>query len=446
MKIETLIETNKRIDGIAKVSLTIKDETDVKIELDFRHLLQLIENCGRLNQTTLDFLLFSAICYTVDKYMSRSKSHDNWTREIEVTIPVHEPEKWVSAIAEITKAMDFLTGDSWIFHFTNTALIWYKQPSSIIPKTGFNNVCLFSGGLDSLVGAIDLIATTPPAKNLLLIGHYDGGGPKSQQIELYPAIQQKYKDSIVKLVQIRVSATPSEICENTLRSRSIVFIALGLCAANALSGQMPLHIPENGFIAINLPLTPSRVGSCSTRTMHPIYIAMLSNFLNKIGIRNPLINPLAFKTKGEAVFECRDLELLKKIVQESVSCSHFNRRMNWIRTADVKNCGYCVPCIIRRSALHTIGIDNGLNYGLDIFRNEIGPKSEKLCADDSRAVFDAIKTQYSVPDIKKILLNIGTIENVEEYSKMLFRGFEEIRKWIKDNDEKRTKHEVGIPS
>ncbi len=55
---------------------------------------------------------------------------------------------------------------------------------------------------------------------------------------------------------IRVAHRPAEAAEETLRSRSFVFIALGLYGAQAAGLQTPLYMFENGFIALNVPLTP----------------------------------------------------------------------------------------------------------------------------------------------------------------------------------------------
>src|SRR5690606_10145225 len=101
--------------------------------------------------------------------------------------------------------------------------------------------------------------------------------------------------------------------EITMRSRSLLFIALGISVAAHLGDGTPLLIPENGTIALNVPLTPARRGSCSTRTAHPHYLALLQKWLGSIGLNHPLKNPLAEKTKGEAVTECLDSVLLKKV-------------------------------------------------------------------------------------------------------------------------------------
>ena len=72
--------------------------------------------------------------------------------------------------------------------------------------------------------------------------------------------------------------------ENTTRSRSFFFIAAGLARAALLGPEAPLYVPENGVIGINVPVSPSRAGSLSTRTTHPFFMAMLRRLLDSIGI------------------------------------------------------------------------------------------------------------------------------------------------------------------
>src|SRR5437899_6888873 len=97
-------------------------------------------------------------------------------------------------------------------------------------------------------------------------------------------------------------------------------------------------------------LTPSRAGSCSTRTMHPFFLNSLAAALVQVGITNKVINPLELKTKGECANQCLNQTLMAETHESTVSCSHSSRRQDWKRKS-ASNCGYCVPCLVRRAAL-----------------------------------------------------------------------------------------------
>src|SRR5262249_3735004 len=156
-----------------------------------------------------------------------------------------------------------------------------RRRSALPARTAASGACLFSGGLDSLVGAIDLLAGDPERK-LLLVGHYDSPGPASQQRFLYAGLNERYP-ARTELLQTRVSHRPESAPELTLRSRSLVFMALALYVAQSLGKETPVFAPENGLIAINVPLTPSRAGSCSTRTMHPYFLERLIVVVRGLG-------------------------------------------------------------------------------------------------------------------------------------------------------------------
>ena len=218
-----------------------------------------------------------------------------------------------------------------------------------------------------------------------------------------------------------------------MRSRSLLFIALGISVAAHLGDGTPLLIPENGTIALNVPLTPARRGSCSTRTAHPHYLALLQKWLLSIGLNHPLQNPLAGKTKGEAVTECLDASLLAKVATESTSCAKPGHTRWWVRrNADA--CGQCMPCIYRRAALHKAGLDNEV-YGNDICTGEVkvtDPKSE--AADDLRACLSFLSKKYSSEAIAKMLIASAPLPPLEvlDHARTVKRAMDEIRQLLRD--------------
>src|SRR3989442_11166273 len=90
-------------------------------------------------------------------------------------------------------------------------------------------------------------------------------------------------------------------------------------------GTVTLHVCENGFIAINPPLTGSRLGSLSTRTAHPYFLAQFQNILKAAGLHVEIRTPYAAKTKGEMLKECADQPLLRVFAAGSTSCGRFPR-------------------------------------------------------------------------------------------------------------------------
>jgi hypothetical protein len=137
--------------------------------------------------------------------------------------------------------------------------------------------------------------------------------------------------------------------EKTTRGRSFLFFAAGVFAGTGMPGHFALVVPENGLIALNVPLDPLRVGAFSTRTTHPFYIARWNDLLDLLGISGRIENPYWDKTKGEMVAGCANPALLAALVPKSLSCASPTKG-RWLGRG-TEHCGFCLPCLIRRAAL-----------------------------------------------------------------------------------------------
>ena len=65
-------------------------------------------------------------------------------------------------------------------------------------------------------------------------------------------------------------------------------------------------------------------------------------------IKADIENPFALLTKGEMIVNSKHRALLDPLIPHTVSCGKYKRRG--------KQCGRCLPCLIRRSANHVAGI------------------------------------------------------------------------------------------
>ena len=106
--------------------------------------------------------------------------------------------------------------------------------------------------------------------------------------------------------------------EDSTRGRSFLFFATGALAGSGFGQPCRLLAPENGLIALNVPLDQLRLGSLSTRTTHPFYIARWNELLQQLGIPVMIENPYWDKTKGEMVSACANPALLKRAIAESL--------------------------------------------------------------------------------------------------------------------------------
>ena len=110
-----------------------------------------------------DLFIIALSIFAIDKRISRSKFKDCWTRELKVSIPVIEFDKWTSIAKKWNELLCFLTGDIWELSFRKTNNIYSlrtKHSRIKLDINGCNSVCLFSGGLDSFCGAIKPVSYT----------------------------------------------------------------------------------------------------------------------------------------------------------------------------------------------------------------------------------------------------------------------------------------------
>ncbi len=306
------------------------------------------------SSTAVDLLNLADMIYTADLRVWRGYSpEDAWTREIKIYLPVANPDKWNASRTAVIDFLSFLTGDVWDIEFRQKA----AQVEPAIGKSSLllpESVCLFSGGLDSFVGAIDLLAS---GKRLAMVGHY--GNSQREQEAAFRALKQTYNSQILPLWFYLVPPTMAkgQEVESTMRARSILFLSLGAAVASALPAGTPMYVPENGPISLNVPLTFGRTGTHSTRTTHPHTINLFRKVLAALGLEIPIVTPYRFATKGEMLRDCKDQEALKAGIHSTMSCSRpQSGRFHGLPVGQA--CGYCVPCIIRRASMRVVGLDD----------------------------------------------------------------------------------------
>ena len=279
-------------------------------------------------------------------------------------------------------------------------------------------MCLFSGGLDSAIGVIDLLKDD---RKPLLVSHAYKGDRTHQTI-IVEKISGRYSHFAVNANPVAVVGEKRDI---TMRTRSCNFLAFAALAASAVQtvNQLPrveLFVPENGFISLNAPLTTRRIGSLSTRTTHPYFLSLVQEIFDTVGIPCLIKNPYQFMTKGEMVLGCKDQQLLKQIIGKTVSCSHWKRAN--------QQCGYCVPCSIRRAALHAGGnSDDGYQYD-----DLLSVLSETDKRDDVMALCVAI-AQKETRKIGPWISDSGPLptEHFNSYKNVFTRGLDEVNGFFK---------------
>ena len=377
-----------------------------------------IQQCQLQPEIRAGDLLSIALSITAaDTAARRNESPDGWTRQLDLHVAVSDPTFWNSQTDLLVRQLKFLTTDIWSITFLAGGV--HPVPQKAIFKPDQDCVVLLSGGLDSLIGTINLVnaaGKVPYAVSQI------PRGDKQTQISFASMIGGG-------LTHLQLNHNFRSPGQNELsqRARSFIFLAYGVLAATALARyhdgeEITLYVCENGFISINPPLTGARLGSLSTRTTHPIFISLFQQLLNNAGLRVKLENPYQFHTKGEMLQHCVDQAFLKKYAPTSTSCGRYARRY--------KHCGRCLPCLIRRSAFYTWGVTDQTEYAYaDLSQDD--PNHARH--DDVRSAAMAVATaktdgisQWAASSLSTVLL-----DNVTAYQDVVGRGLHELEFFLR---------------
>ena len=412
------------------------DFLDGRRRMDFGigYGLDYIASLGlRPSGRAIDLMLLAAMVNAGDTRVSRRlNAQDGWTREIDLYVPVATLRVWDDEKQRIADLLGFLTGDRWRVFFrarTDRTPTLAAQPECL-PIDGLTEVSLLSGGLDSLIGAIDLLAK---GRRPIFVSHYwDAETAKSQNYVLR-ALKKHFSANKIKSLRVRLGFDRHHLDtgekEKTQRSRSFLFYALAALAASAFERHMVVNIPENGMIALNVPLDPLRIGALSTRTAHPHVIARMRRLADAVGLSVNFLNPYRHMTKGEMVSGCADIALLRKIVGNSMSCSS-PARARYMGLSP-RHCGYCVPCLIRRASLEAgLGCKDPTTYTVkNLHAQALATKqAEGIHVRSFQLMAKRIKKS---PALAKILVHkagplTDALEEIPDYANVFHRGVLEV--------------------
>lgn len=387
------------------------------------------------SETAADLAILAATITAADTRISRtSDAQDGWTREIDLYLPVEDQARWNSLASLLARTLKFLTGDHWRLFFRDRdpkykTLI--QRPRSLV-RPGFDSVCLFSGGLDSFVGAIDLFAA---GNKPILVSHY-GDNSTSSQEHCAQHLAKVYGDMRPRHVRANVRFDKNDFShamgdESTTRGRSFLFFALAALAASGLENEPIIYVPENGLISLNVPLDRLRVGAWSTRTTHPFYMVRWQKILDGLAIAARFENPYRFKTKGEMLADSKNQDIIQKHAVDTISCSSVTKA-RWLGVAP-GHCGFCVPCLIRRAAMTSALRKDPTTYTIaDLRARTLNSKAAE--GEHVRSFQMMARRLKRRPGLEKILVHKSgplsdyTAAEVAKYADVFRRGVEEVDK------------------
>jgi hypothetical protein len=313
---------------------------------------------ANLPDTLVDLIEIAAYVYSADQAVTRGGDGVQnvgklWRRDFRFFIPVREPAVWMHRHVNeaLTDALSFVSEDTYSFTFSQLA-----NPTPVglylegaVERCDVEQVMLFSGGLDSLAGAVQ--ESVIDRRRVAFVSHRSTPKIDNPQRALVADFSKRCRGSPALHVPVWINKDKALGVEVTQRTRSFLFSSLGMVVAR-MFGLSSVRFYENGVTSLNLPISEQLVGAKASRTTHPQALNAVARLFGVLLQQTFSIeNPFIWSTKAEVVnliggAGCKDL------IQMSVSCIH-----TIARTTEHTHCGKCSQCIARRFA--TLASDFG---------------------------------------------------------------------------------------
>ena len=184
-----------------------------------------------------DLLEIASYVYSADAVVSRGGKTDaqmgaSWRRKYRFVIPVRQPDLWSSdtVLAALTETLSFVSEDAYELEFRPlqhppAIETYFEFPDA--EETGFtpDEVILFSGGLDSLAGAVEQLAEH--GKKIALVSHRSASKIVGTQKYLVHQLKSRFGANRLLHVPVWANLDTNLGKEPTHRVRSFLFTALG---------------------------------------------------------------------------------------------------------------------------------------------------------------------------------------------------------------------------
>ena len=339
-----------------------------------------------VNSLAHDLLEIAAYTYYADCSIKRGEEAnvyaDRWQRRFDLVVPVSDPTRWNNPEIKnlLKETLEFLSGDEFFFNFIESGprkgQLYLNLGESLPAFPGSDCLCLFSGGIDSLVGSLFLLKERN--ERPLLVSHRSVPVMDKRQKNLVKLVQDRNQEWQFPHLSVWINRMGNRAVENTQRSRSFLYLSIASAVAFQL-GIKKIYICENGVVSLNIPISGQTVGTLLTRTTHPKFLSLFNEFIKRIFEKDFSVeNPFIFCTKTELLDMLIKLNQ-SELLQATISCSYTQGK-----TRMQPQCGTCSQCIGRRFSVVAAGLeeqDKSEYYEKDVFLDSLEEGRETAFAE-----------------------------------------------------------------
>ena len=335
----------------------------------------------------LDLLEIAAYVFAADRLTSRGPrravEYQSWSRRLHFIVKVRDFQFWSqSDVREALKsALRFATGD---LDYTFTFQPGHTTPpTNLFDREDFSmendrdlSIMLFSGGLDSLAGAVQLLEQTD--EHICLVSHLSQVGTIRTQKALATSLETHYQGR-VSAYQFKTNLQHVRSKEETQRSRPFLYGSIAFALATAF-GRDRFYIFENGVTSLNFARRDDLINARASRTTHPQTIGRLMSLFSLIAEKPFLVEtPFSWCTKSD-VLKCLKDSGHGQLLPSSVSCSR-----TYKSGVHATHCGECFQCLDRRIGIYGAqaeDFDNEGQYATNIITSSIPSEEGKTTTVD----------------------------------------------------------------
>jgi 7-cyano-7-deazaguanine synthase in queuosine biosynthesis len=303
----------------------------------------------------VDLIELAAYVFAAEQGTGRVGARDTgepWRRRFRFHVPVRHPELWSSEAVSsaLVDLLSFLSDDDYEFVFTRlerspSVRVYFDSP---VPDFRIEEVLLFSGGLDSLAGAI--WEGIVDRRAVALISHRSLSRHNSQIDGLAASLAERARPKQIHHIPVWATKSENVNREYTHHTRSFLYAALAAMVA-VMMGRDRIRCYQNGVTSINLPIAPQLRGGSMNRTGHPQATRGLARFLSALLDRPFTVeSPFLWQTKTDVLLLIKDAGC-GALAAQTMSCAR-----TFQATRLHTHCGRCLQCIHRRFAALAAGL------------------------------------------------------------------------------------------
>lgn len=328
-------------------------------------LPKFVKSVYHLPNRVLDLLEIASFVFAADRRAIRGSRRavefQAWSRTMRFYMKVRDIDFWSDpGVSEaLSEALTFMSGDAeYSFQFEPGHT---TPPTSLFDRRDISmdinqsvSVALFSGGLDSLCGAVDRLTNTE--EKVVLVSHQSQSSTVHTQNQLVCALHEKFPNRLWHYPFV-CSLSGSHAKEESQRTRAFLYNCIAYAIASVFH-QDRIFVYENGVTSVNLSRREDLMNARASRTTHPKTIGLMTHFLSLVDEKDFTVShPYLYKTKADIISSLA--KEAPNLISSAVSCTRAFKT-----NGPATHCGECFQCVDRRLAAHANSLDHLDHRGL----------------------------------------------------------------------------------